>query len=100
MTAGDLGPLSPEQQESAEVMARRTRMLSKMLDDLLTILAAETHKLEKEQVDLANMAELAVTDFQAPAKQAGLSLVASADPGTPEIFADAIHMRRVLDNLL
>ncbi len=100
MVAGDLGELSPEQQESVEVMARRTRMLSKMLDDLLTILAAETHKLEKEPVDLAHMAQLAVTDFQAPAKQAGLSLVASIDPDVPPIYADAIHMRRVLDNLL
>jgi hypothetical protein len=71
MVGGDLGELSPEQRESAEVMARRTRMLSKMLDDLLTILAAETHKLEKELVDLAHMAELAVTDFQASARQAG-----------------------------
>ena len=100
MVSGDLGELSPEQRESAEVMARRTRMLSKMLDDLLTILAAETHKLEKELIDLAHMAELAVTDFQAPAKQAGLSLVVSIDPGTPQVYADAIHMRRVLDNLL
>jgi signal transduction histidine kinase len=100
MVGGDLGELSPVQHESAEVMARRTRMLSKMLDDLLTILAAETHKLEKEPVDLAHMAELAVTDFQAPAKQAGLSLIATIDPDTPNVYADAIHMRRVLDNLL
>ena len=100
MEGGELGDLSPEQQESAEVMARRTRMLSKMLDDLLTILAAETHKLEKELVDLAHMVQLAVTDFQAPAKQAGLSLVAAIAPDVPPIYADAIHMRRVLDNLL
>jgi signal transduction histidine kinase len=100
MVGGDLGELSPEQHESAEVMARRTRMLSKMLDDLLTILAAETHKLEKELVDLANMAQLAVTDFQASDKHDGLSLVAAIDPDTPKVYADAIHMRRVLDNLL
>lgn len=100
MTEGDLGPLSPEQQDSVEVMARRARMLSKMLDDLLTILAAETHKLEKELVDLAHMAQLAVADFQVPARQAGLSLTASIDPGARMIYADALHMRRVLDNLL
>jgi signal transduction histidine kinase/DNA-binding response OmpR family regulator len=100
MMGGDLGELSPVQQESVEVMTRRTRMLSKMLDDLLTILAAETHKLEKELVDLARMVELAVTDFQAQAKQAGLSLTATIDPDVPKIYADAIHMRRMLDNLL
>jgi two-component system NtrC family sensor kinase len=100
MMGGDLGQLSPVQQESVEVMTRRTRMLSKMLDDLLTILAAETHKLEKDLVDLAHMVELAVTDFQAAAKQAGLSLTATIDPGAPTVYADAIHLRRVLDNLL
>ncbi|CAG0932473.1 two-component system, OmpR family, sensor histidine kinase KdpD [Thermoflexales bacterium] len=100
MVGGELGELSPEQHESAEVMARRTRMLSKMLDDLLTILAAETHKLEKELVDLATLTQLAVADFQASAKQAGLSLVATIEPDAPQIYADAIHMRRVLDNLL
>jgi signal transduction histidine kinase len=100
MVGGDLGVLSPQQLESVEVMARRARMLSKMLDDLLTILAAETHKMEKELVDLAQMTQLAVTDFQASAKQAGLSLVATIDPDVPKVYADVIHMRRVLDNLL
>ena len=55
LVAGDLGDLSEQQFEAVEVMARRTRMLSKMLDDLLTILAAETHKFQKEPVDLAQM---------------------------------------------
>ncbi|HTP08287.1 MAG TPA: GAF domain-containing protein [Anaerolineae bacterium] len=100
MLSGDLGELSPVQQESVEVMTRRTRMLSKMLDDLLTILAAETHKLEKELVDLGHMVELAATDFQAPAKQAGLLLTAAVEPDLPKVYADAIHMRRMLDNLL
>jgi two-component system NtrC family sensor kinase len=100
MVSGDLGQLSPEQHESVEVMARRTRMLSKMLDDLLTILAAETHKFEKELLDLAQMVELAATDFQASARQAGLSLEVSIDPDVPRVYADGIHMRRVLDNLL
>ncbi len=53
LLAGDLGTLSEQQFESVEVMARRARMLGKMLDDLLAILAVETHKFEKEPVDLA-----------------------------------------------
>jgi two-component system NtrC family sensor kinase len=100
MMGGELGELSPVQQESVEVMTRRTRMLSKMLDDLLTILAAETHKLEKELVDLARLVEIAVTDFQAAAKQAELTLTATIDPDVPPVHADVIHLRRVLDNLL
>jgi signal transduction histidine kinase len=100
LTSGDLGDLTEQQQESVAVMARRARMLSKMLDDLLAILAAETHKLEKELVDLAAMVQLVVTDFQAPAKQAGVTLTAAVAPGAPPVLADSIHLRRVLDNLL
>ena len=100
LVAGDLGALSEQQFEAVEVMARRARMLSKMLDDLLTILAAETHKFQKESVDLAQMTQLAVTDFQAPAKQAGLSLVAAIPPEVLWVCADSVHLRRVLDNLL
>ncbi len=100
LVAGDLGTLSEQQLESVEIMARRARMLSKMLDDLLTILAAETHKFQKEPVDLAQMTQLAITDFQAPAKQAGLSLVATIQPEVPKVYADSVHLRRVLDNLL
>ena len=78
MVGGDLGELSPEQQESVEVMARRTRMLSKMLDDLLTILAAETHKLEKELVDLAHMARTGRHRFSG-AGQTGRSVAGRLD---------------------
>jgi two-component system, OmpR family, phosphate regulon sensor histidine kinase PhoR len=49
---------------------------------------------------LAHMTQLAITDFQAPAKQAGLSLVATIQPQVPKVFADSVHLRRVLDNLL
>jgi signal transduction histidine kinase/DNA-binding response OmpR family regulator len=100
LLGGGLGQLLPAQQESMEIMTRRARMLSKMLDDLLAILAVETHKLEMELVDLARLVELAVADFQAQAKHAGLSLTAALDPGVPKVYADAIHLRRVLDNLL
>jgi signal transduction histidine kinase/DNA-binding response OmpR family regulator len=100
LVAGDLGVLSVQQFESVEVMARRARMLSKMLDDLLAILAVETRKFEKELVDLAHLTQVAITDFQASVKQANLSLAATIAPGVPKVCGDAVHLRRVLDNLL
>ena len=100
LLAGDLGTLSEPQLESVEIMARRARMLSKMLDDLLAILAVETHKFEKEWVDVAHLTQVAITDFQASVKQANLSLVATIALDVPKVYADAVHLRRVLDNLL
>jgi signal transduction histidine kinase len=100
LLAGDLGDMTEPQKASVEVMARRAQMLSKMLDDLLTILAVETQKFDKEPVDVAHLTRLAVTDFQASAKQAGLALTAEIPPDIPRVYADAAHLRRVLDNLL
>jgi signal transduction histidine kinase/DNA-binding response OmpR family regulator len=97
---GDLGDLPPAQRESISVMARRSRMLSKMLDDLLTILAAETRKMVKEVVDLTKLIESMLLDFQPAAKQAGVTLSADIAPDVPMISGDPVHLRRVIDNLV
>ncbi len=97
---GDLGDLPPAQRESISVMARRSRMLSKMLDDLLAILAAETNKMVKEPVDLSQLVETLIAEFQVPAAQAHLTLRADVTSAPSLVPGDPIHLRRVFDNLL
>jgi len=82
------------------VMARRSRMLSKMLDDLLAILAAETHKMAMEPVDLAQLLETMLVDFQAAAKQSDIVLTADMAADLPPVAGDQVQLRRVFDNLL
>lgn len=97
---GELGELSDLQQESARVMVQRTRWLSKMLDDLLAILAAETHRMAHDPIDLAELVGGLQADFQALAAQAGLTLSFDSPPHLPLINGDPVQLRRVLDNLL
>jgi signal transduction histidine kinase/DNA-binding response OmpR family regulator/putative methionine-R-sulfoxide reductase with GAF domain len=97
---GELGALQPEQQASVTVMARRARMLSKMLDDLLAILTAETGNLARNPIDLAQLVDGLITDFQAVAWQNHLTIDAELAPTVPLILGDAIQLRRVVDNLL
>ncbi|HZY40768.1 MAG TPA: GAF domain-containing protein, partial [Anaerolineae bacterium] len=69
LDSGDLGELPLNMRESVNVMARRSRMLSKTLDDLLAILAAETGQMAREPIDLAQLIASLVDDFQVMARQ-------------------------------
>ncbi|CAG0998046.1 partial Sensor histidine kinase ResE, partial [Gammaproteobacteria bacterium] len=100
LDSGELGALPPEQQASVSVMARRARMLSKMLDDLLAILTAETGESARHPIDLRQLVESMVADFQAVVRQARLTIVADLGPDVPAILGDMVQLRRMLDNLL
>ena len=100
LDSGELGSLPAEQQASVAVMARRTRMLSKMLDDLLAILTAESGDGARQPIDLSQLADSLVVDFQVVAQQSHLKIVAEIEPVLPTIQGDPIQLRRMLDNLL
>lgn len=100
LDTGELGLLPDDQQAAVAVMARRTRMLSKMLDDLLAILTAETGDGARQPIDLGQLVDNLVLDFQAVAFQNHLAITAEIEPTLPPIQGDPIQLRRMLDNLL
>jgi signal transduction histidine kinase len=99
LASGDLGQLQPEQQPPADIIARRARMLSNLMDDLTAILEVETQGAKQEPVDLAELVHALLADFQVAAKNAGLTLAAEVAPDLPLVSGDPNHLRRVLDNL-
>jgi PAS domain S-box-containing protein len=99
LASGDLGKLLPEQQPPADIIARRARMLSNLMDDLTAILEVETQGAKQEPVDLAELVHTLLADFQAAAKMARLTLAAEVAPDLPYVSGDPNHLRRVLDNL-
>ncbi len=100
LEAGWLGALMPEQRESIEVISRRAQMLGKLVDDILRLLEVERRELRKEAVDLAQLVQTLMTDFQAAADQAGLTLSAEITPELPLVLGDPVAFRRALDNLV
>ena len=97
---GELGGLDPEQQEAVAVIARRTRMLSDLVQDITGILEAEVSPPKPEPVPLDELAQAAVQDFQIEVAQAGLTVRAEIAPHLPPVRGSYAYMRRVLDNLL
>jgi signal transduction histidine kinase len=100
LDGGDLGALQTDQQEPIAVIARRARMLNDMVDNLTTILEAETQETKRKPVDLADLVRKQLSDFRATLDQAGLTLTAQIAPDLPLVAGDVTHLRRVLDNLL
>ncbi len=97
---GDLGELQPEQREPVAIIARRTRMLTNLIDDINAILEVETRELQWEMVDLAELFRPQLADFSASAEQGGLALEFQLAPDLPAVMGDPMQLQRVLDNLL
>ncbi len=100
LDTGAMGELHPDQREPVAIIARRMRMVTKLMDDFDAILAAETRELERKSVDLAEMVHEQLADFQGSAEHAELELLAEVMSDPPPVLGDVTHLRRVLDNLL
>ncbi len=100
LNSGEVGEVTPQQKEMITIVNRRVHMLNKIVDDLTTILEAEAHHGKRESVDYGEIVRYMMSDFQATARQAGLSLVAEIEPNLPNVLGNPIHMHRVLDNLV
>ncbi|MCP4543125.1 MAG: GAF domain-containing protein [Chloroflexi bacterium] len=100
MNSGELGELTLDQKRPVAIIARRVRMLSKMVNNLIAILTVEAQELRKDTVDLADLVRSMLVDFRVATEEAELSLIADVSPGLPSISGDPDQLRRVLDNLL
>lgn len=97
---GELGDLRPEQREPVEVITRRARMLSDLVEDITLILLAESRPLKKEPVAIDDLVRAAVQDFQVAATEAGLTLHCSIRGALSPVQGEPVYLRRVLDNLI
>jgi len=97
---GEFGELTSEQRKSIAVIARRTRMLSSLVEDITLILEMESRQLELGPVPLGELARAAVDDFRVKTEEMRLALHAEIAPDLPPVSGDTVHLRRVLDNLL
>jgi len=96
---GELGELQSDQQHPVAVIARRSRMLSELVEDITLILGAETRPPEWKPVALHEIVRVAVDEFRIRADETGLTLQSDV-ADVPPVSGSLIYLRRVLDNLL
>jgi signal transduction histidine kinase len=100
MEGGELGELASNQREAISVISRRSRMLTKLVDDLFIILIVEEQGPRKDPVDLAALVQEMMVDFQVSAQRAGLTLTSEILASPAWVTGDIEHLSRVLDNLV
>lgn len=100
----EFGPLNASQRDALVIISRRINMLVKLVDDLVTILEAETLEAKQEEINLAEMIERAVRDFAHTAAQKNLNLSSKImwpdNSSLPVVLGNAVHLNRLLDNLV
>jgi PAS domain S-box-containing protein len=97
---GELGALDAQQQDAIGIIARRTRGLSELVEDITLILEAEVKPPDPQPIALDELARAAVEAFRVATDEAGLHLQANIPDDLPPVQSTETHLSRVLDNLL
>jgi signal transduction histidine kinase/ActR/RegA family two-component response regulator len=93
-------PSEPER--PASVIARQTRKLARMVDDLLEVSRVESGKiaLQRTVVDLRAIVERSADAMEARAERAGLCLEAVLSPEPVPVDGDPVRLEQIAGNLL
>jgi len=97
-----LGPLTPEQQKSVEVMLRGAGRLERLIDDLISFSTAsrEGLSLKREPTSVAALADQVVVRSREKAEKAGVNLRVEVAETLPQVQADQEKLGWVLYQLV
>jgi len=96
----ELGPLRPEQRKPMNVIVRRCRMLTELVEDIMMVLEVEARTPERQWVDVEELMGFSTEDFALSVEQEGLELSAWVEEDLPALWGVRSHLRRMLDNLI
>jgi signal transduction histidine kinase len=99
LASEDYGSLNKTQRQSSEIIMRRALMLTNLVDDLTTLLTAETQELRREEIDTMLLVYSLLADYRMRAESLGISLESKIEEPMPWMRGDSTHLRRVFDNL-
>lgn len=92
----------PEMQDSLAIMDEQTDRLIRLVNDLLTLsrLQRGSLHLQRQEIDLGDVARSAVSIADEKARRLGISLSFDAADSLPSISGDADRLQQVVVNLL
>ena len=100
LESGMLGELLDEPLQSVAVIARRSRILSALVEDITTLLEVEARVTPMSPTSLPEIIRDVLDDFQALAAGNRLTLRAEIAPDLPLLMGQARHLYKVFDNLI
>ncbi|MFA6170422.1 MAG: HAMP domain-containing sensor histidine kinase [Candidatus Margulisiibacteriota bacterium] len=103
LQAGKIGPLSPEQNKTIEIVARQSDHLHSMIDSILDISRLEIGKpipLNRAPMSFKSAVEKTIEALKIQAKEKNIEIISNISDFLPTIVGDEIKIKRVLTNLL
>jgi signal transduction histidine kinase len=97
---GTLGELAPQQAEALRVVSMKTQVLTRLVNDVITLQKAEMTALDLAPVSLTDLIEVGVRGAEIAALEAGLTLSYEAPTDLPPVLGDRSRLGQVLDNLI
>jgi two-component system NtrC family sensor kinase len=97
---GAFGEVRIEQLEPLDIIAERTERITQLVSDMLTLQRLESEGIGLAQVNLIEIAHVAVDGARAAAQRAGLVIEEEIPNTLPTIVGDPDQLPRVFDNLL
>jgi CheY-like chemotaxis protein len=97
---GELGDLAPEQQRAMFVIVDRAYALRALVERIGTLMEVQAHTDAPASFALPEVVAQAVSERQAAAKEAGLTLELSAEPDLPRVSGNPHQVGQALDCLL
>ncbi|MEE8390764.1 MAG: GAF domain-containing protein, partial [Anaerolineae bacterium] len=82
------GPLNAEQKEYLEIVARKIDVVTQLVNNITVMQQAEQILVKREAVSLTELAQQAIQDHTAQAKEAGLTFVENLPSGLPPVVGD------------
>ncbi len=99
---GILDGMYPAGEAQLKTVLEETQVLSRLVDDLRTLVLAESGSLElkREPTDLNHLVQETVKAFQSQADSAGVEIEIGLSDGLPLLDLDPERIRQVLTNLV
>jgi hypothetical protein len=94
----EMGSLNDKQKEALEAVTERTRVLGRLINDIVTIQSIDASSLDVQEFELPPLFHVAVENAQVRAP--GVRLQSETPPGLPPVKADPNLIERALNHLL
>jgi signal transduction histidine kinase len=97
---GEMGELLDAQKKAVDIVADKSDALSRLVDDIISMLQIGREQLRIAPVSLAEIGRIAIQAAKVSAMDAGLTLQDEIPDGLPPVMGDSRRLGQVFDNLI
>jgi signal transduction histidine kinase len=97
---GEMGALTAEQKTALDIVAAKTDVLARLVDDIITLQLVGREQLQLGAMSLAQVGRAAVLAARPTAAELDITLCADIPDNLPPVLGDERRLGQILDNLL